>query len=193
MSEGRCYIDSCCFIDLAKARKNLPDAGDKDDLWKVGRLLDACNDGAVGVYVSTLTIAECTSAGGTIDDDVKDLFVKLLTSGQFTRLVQPDVWVAERAHALAWDHGIVLAGADLMHVACAWEVGCDEFLTTDKRKRSPLKFAAQIQAATGMRVIKARDTKVLPDKYLQLDIPGIALAALKPKKPTRTRKSRKRL
>ncbi len=189
MANGRCYIDSCGFIDLAKAKKGMTDAGEESDLWTISRLLDASYDGAVEVFVSTLTIAECTSANGNIDDDVRALFVKLFTSGQFTKLVQPDFFVAERAQELTWKHAITLAGADLLHIACAASVNCGEFLTTDKR---PLKLAAQIQSATGMRVVRARDTKVLPDKYRQLDLKGIASAVLRPTKEVQARKPRKR-
>jgi len=51
-------MDSCCFIDLAKAKvgQELPSGRDKD-LWFLRKLLEAAGAGAVDVYVSTLTIA----------------------------------------------------------------------------------------------------------------------------------------
>ena len=120
---------------------------------------------------------------------MKQLFLSLLTSGQYTRLVQPDVFVCERARDLRWDHGINLSGADAIHVASAIEAECGEFLTTDQRAKSPLRQAAAL-AALGLRVVRPSGTQVLPDEFRQERLTEVPPAAPKPPKARRRRHKR---
>jgi len=112
-------------------------------------------------------VAECTHAGDeNITDEVKELFVRFLTSGKHVVLIQPDVFVAEDARDLRWKHKISLSGADALHVASALSVGCKEFLTTDQKRKGPLGQADKI-AQLGMYVIAPSATGLLPDEYRQ--------------------------
>ena len=53
-------------------------------------------------------------------------------------------------------------GADMVHVATALELRCEEFITTN-RKRGPLQGGAPEKLAKlGLRIIEAPDTGVIP-------------------------------
>jgi hypothetical protein len=99
-------------------------------------LLQAAKDGKLEIYTATLTVAECQraeepSTTGMPADDVKTLFKKFLTSGQYLSLIQDTILVAEQAGNLRWVHGICLSGPDSIHVASYMELKCDEFLRFD--------------------------------------------------------------
>jgi predicted nucleic acid-binding protein len=158
---------SCCFIDYVKGKMGTPPDPDRErDLWFIRQLLAASAAGDVEVFGSTVSIAECTHIYGDLNDEVKMLFRKLLTSGQYIKLVQPEVFITEDARDLRWNHGINLHGVDAIHVASAVSRECTEFLTTDQKK-GPLREAPKILGAFGLRVIHARDTQLLPPKYRQ--------------------------
>jgi hypothetical protein len=170
-SSVRLYFDSCCFIDMAKqAIERLPDSARAKDVWYMKKLLEASRDRAVTVFTSAVTIAECTHADGAMTSDVKAIFTRLLTSGQYVTLVQPTQWIAEDARDLRWKHGINLRGLDSMHVASALTVGCTEFISTDQRiSNQASKFAAAVPQLQqrGLRVLRAANTGLLPSSYLQ--------------------------
>jgi len=183
-------MDSSCFIDVAKARvkRGAPDR--RDDVWFVRALMEAALHDELEVYVSALTVAECTHADGDISDATQKLFGSLLTSGQYTKQVQPDPFIAIDARDLRWKHGITLAGADGLHVASALFMKCDEFLTTDEK--GPLRHEAKLKAL-GMRVAFPKNTNLLPSKYRQgklFDEPKVArkAAVAAPAKRARARR-----
>jgi len=180
MSKPRLYMDSSCFIDLAKSKlPNKPLSPERrNDVWFTSRLLDAALDGDVEIFVSTLTVSECTHANGDTSEKTQKLFRSLLTSGQYTMLVQPDPFISEDSANLRWKHGITLRGADAMHVASAIATDCEEFLTNDEK--GPIKQAEKI-AALGLRVAKPHDTRLLSEKHRQEDM----FPALKLKKKAR--------
>jgi PIN domain len=117
------------------------------------------------------TIAECTHVGDeNITEEVRNLFVRFLSSGQYVSLIEPDVLVAEDARDLRWKYGIALSGADALHVASALSMECNEFLTTDKK--GPLNNASKI-AALKMMVIKPSATGLLSDERRRTRIAGV--------------------
>ena len=162
-SAPRLYIESCCFIDAAKHTIGLGNKDRSDDVWFLHQLLEAHKDKAIEVFTSVLTIAECTHADGNSDKRIRDIFDRLLTSGQYCILVQPTLFIAMDARDLRWKHNISLRGADGLHVASGLDRKCQELLTTDQKiidnggKIGPL----------GMRVIRPSETLLLPDKYRQ--------------------------
>jgi hypothetical protein len=84
----RSYLDSCCFIDVAKQTiGNLP-SNRNEATWYVWKLLEANKSREIEVFTSTLTIAECTHADSVMNQKVRELFTRLLMSGQHARLVQ---------------------------------------------------------------------------------------------------------
>lgn len=173
MAETRkIYIDSCCFIDMVKTAIGSPAEGDREkDVWSMKRLLEAHRDGEVEVFSSTLTIAECMHVGeNPIAENVKSVFSRLLTSGQYVRLVQLTPFIAEDARDLRWNRGINLRGADGVHLASALDRACEEFLTSDERFHRVNKFSDEL-ANLGLHVRHGRDTACLPPKYRQLDLP----------------------
>src|SRR5690606_29225978 len=105
------YIDSCCFIDAAKTaiKAKLPEGRDRDVLF-FKRILESSRAGEIELYTSTLTVVECLHAGGDLSDEVKRVFTSLLCSGQYVRLVTPDLFVAERSRDLRWVHDITVKG-----------------------------------------------------------------------------------
>lgn len=175
------YVDSCCFIESVKHRRGLPLSGDADeirireeDCWYFRKLCDASRDGAVQLVTSMLTIAECLHAGedGSPSQQVRDLFVQFLTSGTVVDLIEPDLFVAERARDLLWNDKILLSGADSLHVASALLGGCSEFLTLDGKIRKQKKFAVAIPQLVniGLRVLRPSQTNKLPGEYRTDDL-----------------------
>lgn len=126
----RAYLDSCCFIDMVKTSVGQVLSTEREeDVWYLKRLLEAHRDGEVALFTSTMTIAECSHVGEERPSEkVKSEFTRLLTSGQYVRLVQATPFVAQDARDLRWSHGIALRGMDTVHVASALQMKCEEFL-----------------------------------------------------------------
>ncbi len=133
------------------------------DVWYMKQLLQASRDGEISTFVSALAIAECTAAGEQVDQRVRSAFNWLLTSGQYVVLVQPTPF--KDARDLRWKHGIVLSGADAVHIASALDRKCDEFITTNGQMKK--MSATPKLLSLGLRVIRASSTICLPDKYRQ--------------------------
>ncbi|MGH7556951.1 MAG: type II toxin-antitoxin system VapC family toxin [Gemmatimonadota bacterium] len=161
------YMDSTCFIDMAKHAVGSLGTGREDDIWHLKKLLEAHRAGEIEVFTSVLTIAECQHTNGH-DQNVRDLFRRLLSSGQYVILVQPTVFIAEAARDLRWIHDITLKGPDSLHVASALHVGCGEFLTRDGGPKKEADRAKLLQL--GLVVSSPHQTKLLPDRYRQEDI-----------------------
>lgn len=69
------------------------------DCWFFEKLCDASRDGAIQLVTSMLTVAECLhidEPGGPTKKN-QQMFVEFLTSGSVVHLVEPDLFVAERA------------------------------------------------------------------------------------------------
>ena len=156
----RIYIDSCYYIDVVKGRSSVALEPDRqDDILVVENLLQAALRARLEIWASTVVVAECLSVerDPTVPQEVRDEFDRLLTAGKPVKLQGVDLFVAERARDLRWVHGINCGGgADGIHVATALELGCDEFLTTNRR-RGPLNAAADL-ALLGLRVVTAADS-----------------------------------
>ena len=159
----RIYMDACCFIDMAKQAARILPSGRGNEVWFLRNLLEAAKDKEIQVYTSVLSVVECTHADGNVNAGVRDTFTRLLMSGQYVTLVQPTPFVAADGRDLRWKHGIMLHGADYLHVASAISVQCAEFLTTDGRIT---KNAGKIKML-GLQVLPAEQTACLPDKYKQ--------------------------
>lgn len=129
----RAYVDSCCFIDMVKTSVGQVLSTEKaEDVWYLKRLLEAHRDGEVALYTSTMTIAECSHIGEERPSEkVKSEFTRLLTSGQYVRLVQATPFIAQDARDLRWNHGIALRGMDTVHVASALQMKCEEFISSN--------------------------------------------------------------
>ncbi len=166
----RVYIDTCCFIDLVKVEIGAGvDPERENDAWHVKKLMEAHRDGEVLLFTSTLTIAECRHAGESPPSDaVKSQFARVLTSGQYVRLVQMTPFIAQDARDLSWTHSINLAGADSVHVASAIEMKCEELLTSNGRMGRVGKHADTL-LRLGLVCRQGRDTQCLPQKYRQQD------------------------
>lgn len=165
-------MDSCCFIEVAKGRIHKSDRAHEDDLWRIEAFLQAALDGELEILTSPITVAECQHAGdNVINDTIKRLFEVVLTSGRVAILAQCNLWIAKEARDLRWKHDILLGGADSIHVATAIEHKCKEFLTIEGQKAGKLvKQAKKIEKQFGLRVIKPRDTKFLPERYKQVNL-----------------------
>lgn len=145
----RLYVDSCCFIEAVKLRRGIPLSGDEkeakvraDDCWFFRKLSDASRDGAIQLVTSILSVAECLHVDepGGPTTETRALFVDFLTSGSVVELVEPDLFVAERARDLHWKDNVLLSGADSLHVATALLTECVEFLTLDgKIKKAKIR------------------------------------------------------
>lgn len=168
-SNPKIYMDSCCFIEMARHAIGRHQADREDDIWYLKKLLEAARAGEIAVYTAMLTVNECQHADGIVDDEVKSLFDGMLLSGQYVFLVQDSVLLAQRGRDIRWVHGISLRGPDSIHVASALEMGCSELITTDGK----LYRRAEELQQLGIRVIFARETQHLPEKYRQERFDGI--------------------
>src|SRR5690348_12063523 len=110
-TKPRIYVDSCCFIEAVKHRRGISLSGDAQeaeirevDCWYFRKLCDASRDGTVQLVTSMLSVAECLHAGeaGGPSKETRELFLHFLTSGTVVDLVEPDLFVAERARDLLW-------------------------------------------------------------------------------------------
>jgi predicted nucleic acid-binding protein len=157
------YMESCCFIDLAKYQLGLKET--IDDLAKKEshiqgciKILDAASKGRVRVETANITISECQHLKGLVTPEIKRLFRSILSSGRIVHIITDSIFISERAQELRWTYDINLSGADAHHVASALEAGCEELVTYDKKIRSN---AAKI-AALGLRVTTGDQTRLLP-------------------------------
>ena len=169
MEKPRIYMDSCCFIDLAKVKIGKKISTDREhDVWCLQKMLEAAGNEEVEVYTSTISIAECTHTEGIVIDEVKEYFSKLLTSGQYVLLVQPTVFIAEDARDLRWKHKVSLSGADGIHVASAIERKCNEYFTWEFLSKNP-ENKTKIEKL-GISIRRPAETLYLPSHYRQTDL-----------------------
>lgn len=168
------YLDSCCFIDAVKHSVGRLPADRTDDVWHIKKLLEAHQAGDIAVVTSFLSIAECVAVESGQEDvsqDVQESFRRLLTSGQYLTLAPPTPRTGRLVQELRWRQKIVLKGADALHIATAIERGAQEFISTDDRLRGPkMADAASKLTMTGVRFIRAADTRLVPDRFLQGDM-----------------------
>lgn len=170
-------MDSCCFIDMVKVDLNLPSKPNSSrlsDVWFSKRMCDAAKNGDLEIYSSTLTLAECLHGGDSkgikiINDDVKNMFEKFLSSGRIVKPIMADFFIGIDARDLYWKHNILLSGSDAIHVASALSVSCEEFITSDERIKKHQKLITAIPEIKklSLSVIRASDTKLLPSDYMQ--------------------------
>lgn len=179
------YIDSCCFIDLAKQAKGISLTQEKsDDAWHSWKLIQAARDGKIKLWTSAFTQVECVgvkendgaNAPMIFDTEVRRLFDSILASGRSGVIpVQPTYFITKAARDLYWDSGVFCKPADRLHLATAISVGCSEFLTGDGRINQTQR--RQLEKKFGLNVIRPKDTKVLPGEYRQLLIDGTTHAS----------------
>jgi hypothetical protein len=156
-------MDSCCFIELALHAIGESETPRDNDVWYLKQLLNAALAEEIEVLTSTLSIAECQHAHGTVSEEVKALFKRFLTSGHYVFLVQDTVLVAEKARNLRWVHGLCFAGADSIHLASAMELRCNEFLTFDGQPHAHAKAFDEL----ALPIRFPHDTVCLPGPYRQ--------------------------
>lgn len=157
------YMDSCCFIDLAKYQLGLKHTIDElakkeGHIQGCIKILDAASRGRLRVQTANITISECQHLKGLVTPEIKRLFRSILSSGRVVHIITDSMFVSERAQELRWTYDINLSGADAHHVATALEAGCEELITFDGKIRS---YAAKI-AALGLRVTTGDQTRLLP-------------------------------
>lgn len=173
MNDTSVYLDSWCFIEAAKSKLGDSTRCSAEDLWAINSLLNASLDGKIKVYTSMMALVECLHCGKRYDEEVQDLFRRLLTSGgSGVTLVQTDIFVCERARDLRWSDHIHLTPIDSVHVASALEMECREFLTPDgsgrgkSKEKSPHLHQAAL-AELGLFVRLPRDSRCIPPEYRQ--------------------------
>ena len=163
----RIYCDANPIIELAKQKKRTHDPKRERDLWMMTQILRAAYNEEIALFTSSISVAECVAAGDDWGQDVQEFFISALTSGRMFKLVQADIFVAERARDLRWKNNIRLKGMDAIHVASALTANCGEFLTWDHDMGKDKDAAKYISLAKlGLRVIVPRDTQLLPGFYL---------------------------
>ncbi len=136
-------------------------------------MIEASRNGEVHVYTSMLTMNECLyvkdDGEKLINIDVKNKFRSIFESGKSgVYSVNSTIFIHERARDLTWEDGLGgLKPMDSIHIATALELNCIELFTGDERHF--LRNAKEIKKL-GISVIRPSQTKLLPDKYLQMDV-----------------------
>lgn len=133
-------------------------------------ILSASRKGDIQVYTSTITQTEFLHAGkdNNLDDKAKRLIDAMLTSGKGgVILVQCSQFVTTRARDLYREDEIKIGNMDRIHLASALDAECDEFITVDNDDF--IKKAEKIDNL-GIKVIYPSQTKLLPEKYRQMDL-----------------------
>jgi PIN domain len=163
------YLESCCFIDLAKQRIGvpLPDAAREKEIWFCRQILRAGRAGDMSVYTSALTTIECLHIDKQYTPEIQRAFTTLLSGASGVIPVQPEIFVIERARDLRWIHKVELKPLDGMHVASALEAGCVELITTDEGIHKKMKGPEITALNVGLRAILASQTQTLPAQYRQ--------------------------
>lgn len=170
MSEPHIYCDANPIIELAKYSRGTHDPLFEADCLMMQRILHAANNKDVSLFTSSISIAECVSAGDDCGPEVQEFLINLLSSGRMFKLVQDSIFIAERARDLRWKHNIRLQGMDAIHVASALDSNCTEFLTCDT-DMSKQKVADKIGllSGQGIRVVKPSECQLIPDRYSTAD------------------------
>ncbi len=163
---GKIYIEACPLIDMAEHKATGTAKGGRElDVWFCKQALAAALADKIQVYTSMLSVSECTSIGPNLPSppaEVKRFLDMLLMSGKSgITMVSLRQIIAVRARDLRWASEINVKGADAVHIATAMEMKCDELWTQDG---GIWKRSAEI-AQLGLRVIRPRDSKILPEDY----------------------------
>jgi predicted nucleic acid-binding protein len=175
MAKEKIYIDTCCFIEVIKHKfgiehqSNIAVEDIENEMWHLGKVLEASKNGDIDVITSTLTIAECTKARESSEqsEEVRRLIKSILTSRTVLKLADTTPNIGERARDLHWTDGLNLKGADAVHVATALNTGCTEFFTFDfRRKTSPFAFKKELHLL-GLHIKFPSETTLLPSDYRQ--------------------------
>jgi predicted nucleic acid-binding protein len=163
------YVDSGSIIDAVKKDVGVLPTDREADVWYLKKLLTAAKNGDVILYTSFLSTAECVAiemGQSQVPQAAQDAFKRLLLSGQYFRLVTPTPQTSITVQEFRWKHGLVIGGADAIHLASALETNCQEFISTDERLKKP-KIQAAKEAINSLRLIRGAQTQVLPASYLQ--------------------------
>lgn len=174
------YMDSCCFIDMAKKAIQVPmDADREPHIFFCRKFIEAARAKHLAIYTSTITAVECvkltddTKLGGPTreDESIKELFKKMLMSGRSGVMpVMPTPVITELARDLRWNHGITCKPMDRLHLATALAMKCSHFFTTDDKlgQQNVSKIAA-----LGLAICRSNAVvDLLPDQYRQLPLEG---------------------
>jgi predicted nucleic acid-binding protein len=165
------YVDSCSLIDAVKHEIGTLPPNRQADGWYLKQMMTAHFAGDIILYTSILSTAECVGiemGQSKVPSDIQERFRRLLTSGQYLRLLSPTPKTARTAQDLRWKHELVLGGPDAIHIASALESECVEFISTDDRlKKEKIKGAMKALKSAGLRMIRAAETRALPEHYLQ--------------------------
>jgi predicted nucleic acid-binding protein len=169
------YMDSCCFIDLAKTALSVPTVAKREPhIYYCRKFLDAARAGDVTVYTSTLTVVECVQITDSTkpgnppveDDSVRVLFKGMLMSAKSGVMpVIPTPLVTEAARDLRWVHDVTCRPIDATHIATALQMKCTHFFTTDAKIG-----AENIKKVAGLGLVICNAdhaVELLPDQYRQ--------------------------
>ena len=169
MPKPRIYIDTSCFIDLVSVEvgATIEDGRDGEvDMLK--RIFKAHEEGAIEIFTSVLTIAECRyPKGGNLTDETKRIIRSVFESGKVVHLVEPTIFISEAARDLKWEHDISkMGGADAIHLATAIDRKCVEFLTVEQKVLDQIGKINKL----GITPLLPSKTTVLPNRYKEMDL-----------------------
>lgn len=177
MAKPAIYMDSCCFIDLARSALSVfTEPNREPHIFYSRKFLDAARAGHVTVYTSSVTVVECVNIKDESvkskpiveDESVRPLFRGMLMSGRSGVLpVMPTPKITEAARDLRWVHDITCKPMDAIHLATALELKCSHFFTTDAFGAENIKKLSVL----GL-IVSSADyaADLLPSQYRQFDL-----------------------
>lgn len=143
MTKPNVYMDTCCFIDLAKTALSVYTSPKREPhIFYCRKFLDAARAKDVVIYTSTATVVECVHIRDESKPDkpiveeeaARALFRGMLMSGKSGVMpVMPSPRITGAARDLQWIHEISCKPMDRLHLATAIEMGCTHFFTSDGR------------------------------------------------------------
>ena len=163
MGKPRLYLDSGLFIVLVKSygQHQLNEKEEKD-AWFTDKLLQAARHQKLELVTSWITRSECRHAGKALTKVKAREFYNNLFYSKNSGILMTSVTVqtAKIVECLYYDCKIDLTPMDLLHLASAIELGCEEFLTTDEAIINRLQ-----NVNLEIRACHAYETQFLPPEY----------------------------
>lgn len=143
------YIDSCCWIALYKPGEKIS----PEDRTGIQTALDAVNGGSVILVASSMLLAEALTVSVERFEQAFD--------GRKGLMVAADDPIMRQARELQFklyaQEGKVLTPIDSVHLATAANMGCQRFMTLDRKRKdnklAPVEDRALLERLLGLKII----------------------------------------
>lgn len=171
MNKRRAYLDTAFFIEVAQNKYD--DNSNSSDLIFYQNLIEVAKANKLELFTSTCTILECLKVKDVqeqrfADDKAKKIIDSILLSGQsMITPIEPTSFLIVNARDINWDTKLTISKPlDLLHLASAIELKCEEFITIDFRdfykNKDKIKELYNIKIVT-----KEIESSLIPQEFKQ--------------------------